>query len=60
MGDMRSKEVLAELAKGCPLSVEERRSPALLAARPGLETEIGAELDDVFARVAADPVAEFP
>lgn len=73
MSDLRSKEVLVELAKDDPLlrcaavgrrahGHEARRRDDGVSAdeRAALEREIGAELDAVFERVALDPVADFP
>ena len=55
-GDIRTKEELAKASEGEPL----RRWDVSHADRTRMEATIERELDEVFARVDQDPVAEYP
>jgi len=59
-GDRRRPEELVELAKRDPLPRESERLGLTEEDRDAMWASVTRELDEVFARVAADPVAEWP
>jgi len=59
-GDRRRPEELSELAKRDPLPRESERLGLTAEERDAMWASVTRELDEVFAKVAADPVAEWP